>query len=97
MPSAARTGDQCVPHCSPFVIGLGSLDVAIDNRPAARVGDSVTPHLFKVGKKCLPHAPSIITGSATVFINNRPAARVGDSILQCTRIASGSFDVFIGV
>jgi uncharacterized Zn-binding protein involved in type VI secretion len=53
--------------------------------------------LFKVGKKCLPHAPSIITGSATVFINNRPAARVGDSILQCTRIASGSFDVFIGV
>lgn len=44
MPAAARKGDRCVPHCSPFTVAKGSKDVYIDNRSAARVGDSVTSH-----------------------------------------------------
>lgn len=44
MPAAARKGDKCVPHCSPFTVAKGSADVFADNKPAARVGDSVTAH-----------------------------------------------------
>lgn len=44
MPAAARKGDKCVPHCSPFTVAKGSADVFVDKKAAARVGDSVTAH-----------------------------------------------------
>jgi uncharacterized Zn-binding protein involved in type VI secretion len=96
MPAAARRGDLGVPHCSSYTINGGSADVLINSRPAARVGDTSTPHLIPAGRRCVVHTASISTGSATVFINGRPAARVGDQLAGCTSIAQGSSTVFIG-
>jgi uncharacterized Zn-binding protein involved in type VI secretion len=93
MPAAARKGDWCIPHCSPYTTSRGSNNVFINGKPANRVGDSVQIHLFKVGNYCIPHAPPIKSGAETVFINGRPAAFVGSK--TCTAIATGSRDVFI--
>lgn len=97
MPAAVRRGDKCVPHCSPFATSGGSSDVLVNGRPMNRVGDSVATHLVKVGKYCVPHAPSIMSGSSSVFVNGRPAAFVGSKVgPQCTSVAAGSQSVFIG-
>lgn len=97
MPAAARRGDKCVPHCSPFSTSGGSGDVFVNGRPMNRVGDSVAMHLVKIGKYCVPHAPSIMSGSKSVFVNGRPAAFVGSTVgPKCTKVAAGSQDVFIG-
>ena len=92
---AARLGDLGVPHCSPFVIKGGSSDVLINNRPAARFLDSSSTHLVPA-RRCRPHTSKIMTGSSSVLVNNRPLARVGDSLFMCTKIATGSSDVFVG-
>lgn len=97
MPAAARKGDLGVPHCTPYSISGGSSDVIINGRGAARMLDSVTPHLLPVGKKCVKHAPVIITGSSSVFINGQPAAYMGSKVALCTFIAMGSTDVFVGI
>lgn len=94
MPAAARKGDMCVPHCSPYTTSGGSNNVYANGRPMNRVGDSVQIHLVKVGKYCAPHKPSISSGSRSVFINGRPAAFVGSK--TCTKVAMGSPNVFIG-
>lgn len=97
MPAAARKGDKCVPHCSPFSTSGGSGDVFVDGRPMNRVGDKVSSHLVKIGKKCFPHGASITSGSSSVFVNGRPAAFVGSTVgPMCTKVAAGSSDVFIG-
>lgn len=97
MPAAARKGDFCIPHCSPFTTMGGSGDVYANGKPINRVGDQVMPHLFKLKTKCYPHPASISSGSKTVFVNGRPAAFVGSKIgPMCKSIAMGSRDVFIG-
>ncbi len=96
MPAAARQGDPGVVHCSGFRIATASLDVYVNNRGAARAGDSSTPHLYPKGKKCPPHTSRIVGGSTTVYVNNRPMARLGDGFSACTRIAGGSPNVFVG-
>jgi len=95
MPAAARKGDSGVVHCSKHNVQGASSDVFINNLGAARKGDKNTPHK-KPGKKCPMHSAAISGGSSTVFINNRNAARVGDSYAECTKIAKGSNNVFIG-
>ena len=95
MPPAARRGDPGVKHCSGYVIAVGSPDVFIHARAAARVGDTSTTHLFP-GRKCRPHVAPIARGSATVFVNGKALARQGDPWSACTQIASGSPDVFSG-
>jgi uncharacterized Zn-binding protein involved in type VI secretion len=96
VPAAARQGDPGVVDCAPFNIQTASSDVFVNNRGAARQGDSSIPHLWKKGKKCPPHSSTISSGSGSVFVNNRPFARVGDPFTQCTKIAAGSSDVFVG-
>lgn len=97
MPAAVRKGDKCVPHCSPFSIAAGSNNVLVNGLPMSRVGDSVTSHLIKQGKKCVTHTPTIQSGSSSVYVNGQPAAFVGSAIgPQCTSVSSGSSDVFIG-
>lgn len=96
MPAAARRGDPGTLHCSTYTIASGSADVFINDRPAARVGDSSTVHLRPAGRRCVPHTAKISKGSASVFINGRPAARAGDPLASCTRVKSGSPDVIIG-
>lgn len=94
MPAAARKFDIGIPHCSPYVIESGSPDVFINGLPAARMLDPVTEH---AGNKCEPHAPLIAIGSTSVMINGLPAAYLGSYVFDCTFIATGSFDVFVGI
>ena len=100
MPAAARIGDSCMIHCSPFNVSGGSSNVFINDKGASRVGDSVMPHLKIIipPKKpyCLPHTAAIASGSGSVYINGKKAARVGSSIKGCTKVTGGSGDVFIG-
>lgn len=93
---AARQGDAGVVHCSGYTIAQGSLNVLINGRPAARVGDPSTRHLKPSSTICFPHVARITQGSATVYINGLPAARVGCALAGCTKVAQGSPDVIIG-
>ena len=97
MPAAARKGDKCVPHCSPFNIKGASTSVFINSKGASRVGDAVVSHLKfpPPGRGCSEHAPNISSGSGTVFIDGKPAAFVGSKISGCTSVSGGSPDVFI--
>ncbi|MFT3801594.1 MAG: PAAR domain-containing protein [Burkholderiaceae bacterium] len=92
MPAAARLLD---PTSHPGAIsGPCSIDVLINNRPAARQGD---PHACALPPPAGPHPPSTISkGSTTVFINGRPAARQSDLAGCGALIAAGSPDVLIG-
>lgn len=64
---AASLGDLAAHGGS---IAIGSTNVFIGGRPAARLGDTVV---------CGVHGTGVIAkGSATVFINGMPAARMGD-------------------
>jgi uncharacterized Zn-binding protein involved in type VI secretion len=95
MPAQARVGDPGVPHCSPYTIMTGSLDVIVNGKPAAYVGSVSTPHLVPA-RRCFSHTAPVIFGSLSVLINGKPAARVGDPLGGCTMIALGSFDVITG-
>jgi uncharacterized Zn-binding protein involved in type VI secretion len=64
---AAVLGDAAA-HAG--TIGLGSPNVLICGRPAARVGDPVACGVHGTG--------AIVMGATTVFINGTPAARMGD-------------------
>jgi hypothetical protein len=93
----ARLGDIGVPHCSPFVIATGSPDVFVNGLPLAALGDITTPHLLPAPTTpptCPVHVGVIRGGSFKVFVNGRPVARIGEKLLDCTLIATGSFDVF---
>jgi uncharacterized Zn-binding protein involved in type VI secretion len=96
MPAAARQGDSGLVHCSGYTIAAGSPNVRINGKPAARQGDSSTPHKKPGGKKCVIHTATISQGSSSVRVNGKPLARVGDSLSGCTRIASGSNNVRVG-
>lgn len=65
-------------------VAIGSNNVFIGGKPAARQSDSVA---------CSQHGTGIIaTGSATVFINGRPAARMGDTT-GCLFMGMGSLAI----
>jgi uncharacterized Zn-binding protein involved in type VI secretion len=64
---AAAFGDIAA-HGGTVVIG--SMNVLIGGRPAARKGDPVACALHGMG--------TVTQGSSTVFINGMPAARLGD-------------------
>jgi uncharacterized Zn-binding protein involved in type VI secretion len=94
MPAVARQGDAGRIHCTPYTIANGSPDVFVNNRPAARLGDSSTIHKERAGRRCRPHVSKISDGSSSVFINGKPVARIGDPLDKCTEIIEGSSDVF---
>ncbi len=78
---AAALGD---PAAHFGFIALGSPNVFIGNRPAARVGDTVM---------CPTHGPGVIaSGSATVFINGMAAARMLD-VTGCLTIGLAAVSV----
>lgn len=65
-------------------VAIGSNNVFIGGKPAARQGDSVA---------CSLHGTGVVaTGSATVFINGMPAARMGD-ITGCLLMGMGSLAI----
>lgn len=98
MASAARIGDSILPHdCwSGGVISSGSGDVLINGKPAARIGDSGTPHTWTCPDSKPPHGVVISSGSGSVLINGKPAARIGDGTACGSSISAGSGNVLIG-
>jgi len=92
---AGRLGDIGSNHGAwhPSPITSGSGDVITNGRPAARLGDSLAPH---VKPKSKPHGRSIAAGASQVFINGKPAARIGDAISCGGNVSTGSGNVFIG-
>ena len=92
---AARLGDIGDKHGKypPTPVIVGSGDVAINGRPAARKGDPLIPH---VAPKSPPHPRFIKEGSGSVLINGKPAARVTDAVDCGGKIITGSGNVHIG-
>jgi len=105
MPEAARLNDtgKCradahgcpaCPHSVQGPIIIGSEDVFINGRPAARVGDGGIH-----GVCCGPNTFEIKMGSSSVFINGKKAARKGDMTKHCGGVGTidtGSGDVNAG-
>lgn len=85
MPGIARDAGKDV---AGGAIISGSPNVFANNKPVARVGDSVAGH----GKP--PHAaPVMASGSGNVLTNNIKTCRAGD-VATCGHPASGSGNVF---
>ena len=78
-----------VPHpFSGIIDGSLSVNVMIENRPAATVTSTATntpPHIPQGGTFVIPptNRATIVSGSATVLINAKPAARLGDTAATC--------------
>lgn len=91
---AATIGDIGTDHDGfpPTPIITGSLDIIIDDKPAARVGDALAPH---AKPKNSPHARTITSGSASVFFNGKAAAITGSEV-SCGGVIIGGSSVIIG-
>ncbi|MBL0358422.1 MAG: PAAR domain-containing protein [Chitinophagaceae bacterium] len=98
MPPAARITDfhECpmqtpglppIPHVGGPISGPCSVNVLINDLPAAKMGDMLV---------CVGPPDSIVKGSATVMINNVPAARMGDTTAHGGQILLGALNVIIG-
>ncbi|GAB6045081.1 hypothetical protein JCM11957_06790 [Caminibacter profundus] len=95
MSAMTRLGDALAGHgCWPgHAIAEGSSDVFVNGIPAARAGDSSTPHTCPD----IPETHSgVMIGSNSVFVNGRSAQKVGDGVSCGSTQASGSPNVFIG-
>lgn len=97
MPQAARVGDMhsCPlsnpgsgnPHTGGPVMPPGIMNVLIEGKPAAIVGNMCT---------CAGPPDTISLGSKTVLINGQGAARVGDTTAHGGQISAGAGSVLIG-
>ncbi|MAK80998.1 PAAR domain-containing protein [Phenylobacterium sp.] len=94
--AVSRIGDLDVPHCSGMVRATGSSDVFTNSRPTVRQFDVNTVHKFPALIVCPPHVGPVKTGSKKVFVNGRGVGRIGDGLIDCTKIAQGSTNVFAG-
>ena len=97
MPAVCR-GDKVdtdLIHCTqPRRLGM-SANVIVNGTGISREGDVNTLHK-KPPAPCPKHAKGITTGSLTVKVNGKGCGRIGDPITGCTRVASGSDNVFAG-
>lgn len=93
--NATTIGCLCEPHGDwpPSPIITSASTVTIEGKLAARVGDTLAPH---VNGKGVVHSPSISAGSSTVFIEGKAAARIGDNVSCGSKIMNGSSTVIIG-
>ena len=94
--AVSRIGDLDLPHCSGMVRATGSSDVFTNSRPTVRKLDINTVHLKPFIPPCVPHVGPVKTGSKKVFVNGRGIGRLGDGLIDCTKIAQGSTNVFSG-
>ena len=104
MPAAARLGDKAqvasdahgcpsCPHPAVGPITVGSPDVNINKKPAARL-DDIGAHAVCCG----PNNFTIVKGSPSVYVNGKPLARQNDKTKHCGGtgpIIEGSPDVLI--
>ena len=100
MPAVCRgdSVDADVFHCSTPRRLARSDNVRVNGIGISRQGDFNTVHKIPIRGTpiCGLHAASITTGSLTVKVNGRGCGRIGDLITACTRVASGSSNVFAG-
>ena len=89
-------GANDVPHCSGMVRRQGSTNVFVNGIGVSRQGDVNTKHKFPLLRFCPPHAQPIATGSLTVKVNGQGCGRIGDPVTGCTKVNSGSENVFAG-
>ena len=107
MPAAARKGDKCVPHCSPFNIKGASTTVFVNNKGASRVADPVVPHkegggaagaagtAASIGAKFAPPPYSIALAVVGKFLrckNHAPSIATGSSSV----FINGKAAAFVG-
>ena len=101
MPGVARGngGDTVVTgHGCDAVTTTGacSSNVRVNGKGIVRFGDAVLPHLFPVGRACVPHAPTLDGNySNSVKVNSKFAAFEGSTYLGHV-ITSSSSSVKIG-
>lgn len=92
---AARVDDKHIcpmytgntPHKGGPILPIGSPNVKIGGKPAARKGDRA---------QCNGPIDEIASGSSSVFINGKKAARKGDRTSHGGTISSGASNVNIG-
>ncbi len=97
MPAVCRGNliDTDLFHCSqPRRLGM-SANVKVNGTGISRQDDVNTTHL-KPPKPCPKHAKEIAKGSSTVKVNGKGCGRIGDTIKNCTKVSSGSDNVFAG-
>ena len=85
-------------HCQiPSRVGMSS-NVRVNGTGISRSGDYNNLHKRPVvGRKCRKHArPIAERSSPKVRVNGKACGRVGDSVSGCTRVATGSTNVFAG-
>ena len=104
MPAAARKGDKCVPHCSPFNIKGASRTVFVNNKGASRVADPVVPHkegggaaatAASIGAKFAPPPYSValaVVGKLVKCKNHAPSIATGSSSI----FINGKAAAFVG-
>jgi uncharacterized Zn-binding protein involved in type VI secretion len=83
MPGASRAQQDTAGG----VILVGSDNVLVNDKPFARIGDTVSGH--GIGKH---GAPIMVTGSSTVFANDISVCKEGD-VATCGHSATGSDNV----
>ena len=97
MPPAA-TVNSLTSHGSPFLPGIGSINILIGGKPALRAG--IDMHVCPLSDGPKPHVGGVVSmGSSTVLFNNMPAVRVGDLIIEAgapNAIVQGEITVMIG-
>ena len=98
MPAVCRgdSVDVDVFHCSLPRRAGRSDDVFVNGTGISRQDDKNTKHKFPIGPLCFKHAQPITTGSLTVRVNGKGCGRVGDPVTACTKVGSGSENVFAG-
>ena len=100
MPAVCRgdSVDVDVFHCSLPRRSARSDDVFVNGTGISRQGDVNTKHKVPIPGTpiCGKHAKPITTGSTTVFVNGQGCGRVGDAVTACTKVGSGSENVFAG-
>lgn len=97
MPAVCR-GDSVdcdVVHCSVPRRDDRSHNVFVNGTRVSCQGDNNTVHLLPPAP-CPSHAAPITTGSTTVFVHGDGIGRIDDAVTACTRVATGSSNVFAG-
>jgi uncharacterized Zn-binding protein involved in type VI secretion len=87
--------DEDIVHCSVPRRDECSTNVFVNGTGISREEDHNNIHVLP-GVPCPPHTAPITIGSATVIINGKGCGRIGDLITSCTRVATGSSNVFAG-
>ena len=98
MPAVCRGNsvDADISHCSTPRRDQMSSNVIVNGTGISREDDHNTSHLIPSDVPCPSHTAPIATGSTSVFINSKGCGRVNDAITGCTRVATGSSNVFAG-